>query len=610
MAEAVAEAIANRDKLVVEAGTGTGKTFAYLIPALLSGRKTIISTGTKALQDQLYHRDLPLVSKAVGRPVTTALLKGRANYLCRQRLDQVTDPASVLLEDLNEVREWRHRTISGDKAELIDVPEDSPIWPLVTSTADNCLGQKCSEYSRCHVVKARKAAQEADLVVVNHHLLLADLAMKEEGFVEFLPGAEAIILDEAHQVPDLAVQFFGVSLGSRELERLVEEARAATLPFSQPELNRRIDALQTATRNLRADAPRKEGRHELSEVMTELREPLNSLTHAIHDAQTAIADLADASIELEKIHDRLVGIAERLTILSNDDTWDGLRWLEIHPRSLRLHLTPLDVSAKLNGLIDNGFQSWIFTSATLAVGDDFSHFGARMGLTGVAGLTFPSPFPLDQNGLIYLPPDLPQPSDPGHTDAMLEAVTPLLDFTSGGMFCLFTSHRALNNAKKWFKSHKSILGGRTLLAQGDAPRDDLLRRFRQIGDAVLLGTGSFWEGVDVRGPALSVVAIDKLPFASPADPLMMARLEYLRRQGANGFMEHQLPLAALSLKQGAGRLLRDHTDYGVVVLCDPRITGKSYGKMFLECLQPMPTTSALNEVSSFLVQHERKAATA
>jgi ATP-dependent DNA helicase DinG len=610
MAEAVAEAIANRDKLVVEAGTGTGKTFAYLIPALLSGRKTIISTGTKALQDQLYHRDLPLVGKAIGRPVTTALLKGRANYLCPQRLDQVSDPASILLEDLNEVREWRYRTISGDKAELIEVPEDSPIWPLVTSTADNCLGQKCPEYSKCHVVKARKAAQEADLVVVNHHLLLADLAMKEEGFVEFLPGAEAIILDEAHQVPDLAVQFFGVSLSSREIERLVDEARVATLPYSQPELNRRIDALQTAIRNLRADAPRQEGRHELNEVMTELREPLDYLSHTIRDVQTALAELGDASIELEKIHEQLVGIAERLANLTGEDSWDGLRWLEVHSRSLRLHLTPLDVSAKLNRLIDNKFQSWIFTSATLAVGEDFSHFGSRMGLAGVAGLTFPSPFSLDQNGLIYLPEDLPQPSDPSHTDAMLEAVTPLLDFTSGGMFCLFTSHRALNNAKKWFKANKTVLSGRTLIAQGDAPRDDLLRRFRQIGDAVLLGTGSFWEGVDVRGPALSIVAIDKLPFASPADPLMMARLEYLRRQGANGFMEHQLPLAALSLKQGAGRLLRDHTDYGVVVLCDPRITGKRYGRMFLQCLEPMPSTSALNEVSSFLAAHERKGAVA
>ncbi len=606
MAEAVAEAIANRDKLVVEAGTGTGKTFAYLIPALMSGRKTIISTGTKALQDQLYHRDLPLVSKAVGRPVTTALLKGRANYLCLQRLDQVTDPASTLQGDLNEVRAWRHRTASGDRAELVEVPEDSPVWPLVTSTVDNCLGQKCPEYSRCLVVKARKAAQEADLVVVNHHLLLADLAMKEEGFVEFLPGAEAIILDEAHQIPDLAVQFFGVTLGSREMERLVDEARAATLPFSEPELNRRIDVLQTAIRNLRADAPRNEGRHELSEHMAELREPLANLAHAIHDMVVALADLAEASVVLQKIHDQLVGMAERLATLRSDDTWDGLRWIEINMRSLRLNLTPLDVSAKLRGLIDNGFQSWIFTSATLAVGEDFSHFGSRMGLAGVAGLTFPSPFSLQQNGLIYLPNDMPQPSDPGHTDAMLEAVTPLLDFTSGGMFCLFTSHRALNNAKKWFKSHPSALGGRTLLVQGDAPRDDLLRRFRQIGDAVLLGTGSFWEGVDVRGPALSVVAIDKLPFASPGDPLMMARLEYLRRQGANGFMEHQLPQAVLSLKQGAGRLLRDQTDYGVVVLCDPRITGKSYGKMFLQCLEPMPSTSALNEVSSFLAQHERK----
>jgi ATP-dependent DNA helicase DinG len=605
MAEAVAEAIANRDKLVVEAGTGTGKTFAYLIPALMSGRKTIISTGTKALQDQLYHRDLPLVGKALGRPVTTALLKGRANYLCTQRLDQVSDPASVLSEDLNEVREWRYRTTSGDKAELIEVPEDSPIWPLVTSTAENCLGQKCPEYAKCHVVKARKAAQEADLVVVNHHLLLADLAMKEEGFVEFLPGAEAIILDEAHQVPDLAVQFFGVSLSSREVERLVDEARAATLPLSQPELNRRIDALQTAIRNLRADAPRKEGRHELSEVLTEIRESLDVLSYTIRDVEVALADLRDTSIEVEKIHDQMLGIAERLTVLTGEDSLDGLRWLEVHPRSLRLHLTPLDVSQKLKGLIDNDFQSWIFTSATLAVGEDFSHFGSRMGLAGVAGLTFPSPFSLDQNGLIYLPPDMPQPSDPSHTDAMLEAVTPLLDLTSGGMFCLFTSHRALNIAKKWFKTRPSALGGRTLLAQGDAPRDDLLRRFRQIGDAVLLGTGSFWEGVDVRGPALSVVAIDKLPFASPADPLMMARLEYLRRQGANGFMEHQLPLAALSLKQGAGRLLRDQTDYGVVVLCDPRITGKRYGRMFLQCLEPMPSTHALNEVSSFLAAHER-----
>ncbi len=607
MAEAVAEAISRRDKLVVEAGTGTGKTFAYLVPALLSGRKTIISTGTKALQDQLYHRDLPLVSKAMGRPVTTALLKGRSNYLCRQHLEQLTDPARGVLDDLNEVRQWCFRTQSGDKAELIEVAEDSPVWPLVTSTADNCLGNKCPEYSNCYVVKARKAAQDADLVVVNHHLLLADLAMKEEGFVEFLPGAEAIILDEAHQVPDLAVQFFGVSLGSRELDRLLEEAQVAVLPFLQPELNRRLDALHSAMRDWRSAAPRKEGRHELSEVMVRLREPLDNLAYAIDDVRAAIAELGAATPALEKLHEQFAGVAEKLATVTRDDAWDGMRWLEVHARSLHLHLTPLDVSAKLNGLISNEFQAWIFTSATLAIDEDFSHFGSRMGLAGVAGVSFPSPFPVQENGLIYLPEGLVQPSDPGHTDAMLEAVTPLLDMIEGGMFCLFTSHRALNKASQWFEENRSVLAGRKLLVQGDAPRDDLLRQFRHCGNAVLLGTGSFWEGVDVRGPALSVVAIDKLPFTSPADPLMMARLEFIRRQGGNGFMEHQLPMAALSLKQGAGRLLRDQADYGVVVLCDPRITTKRYGKMLLRCLEPMASTSALNEVSSFLAAHKRAA---
>jgi ATP-dependent DNA helicase DinG len=599
MAEAVAETIANLDKLVVEAGTGTGKTFAYLLPALESGRKTIISTGTKALQDQLYHRDLPLVGKAIGRPVTTALLKGRANYLCLERLDHATDVAETLIDDLIAVREWRHRTESGDRAELTEVAEDSRVWPLVTSTVDNCLGQKCPEYSKCHVVKARRAAQEADLVVVNHHLLLADLAMKEEGFVEFLPGAEAIILDEAHQIPDLAVQFFGVALGSRELERLVDEIRVETMPFQQPELQRRVDALQTAVRVLRAEAPSKEGRYQLAEIMTEVRAPLDSLQLALGELNTALAEIADASMELEKLHEQLTRILERLALLASEDSWDGLRWLEVHPRSLRMNLTPLDVSGTLNGLIDNGRQAWIFTSATLAVGEDFSHFASRMGLAGVTGLTFPSPYAVEENGLIYLPPDLPQPSDFGHTDAVLEAVVPMLDMTSGGMFCLFTSHRALNSAKKWFRSNKRFLGGRKLLVQGSSPRDDLLRRFRELGNAVLLGTGSFWEGVDVRGQALTVVAIDKLPFASPADPLMMARLEFIRREGGNGFTQHQLPQAVLAMKQGAGRLLRDQNDYGVIALCDPRITSKSYGKMFLKSFEPMPSTSSIDEVASF-----------
>jgi len=607
MADAVADAIANREKLVVEAGTGTGKTFAYLLPVLLSGRRGIVSTGTKALQDQLYHRDLPLVCQAVGRPLETALLKGRANYLCLERLESAAAREASTSRDLRAVHEWRHRTATGDRAELTEVPEDSPVWPLVTSTADNCLGQKCRFYDKCHVVRARRAAQEADLVVINHHLLLADLAMKEEGFVEFLPGADVIVLDEAHQVPDLATQFFGVSVGTREIERIADEVRAATLPLGQAEAQRRLDRLQTAVRSLRAAAPRAEGRHELARIVDDVAPSLSEVRLAISQVSEVLESLVDPGLALEKLEERLYVLGERLAAITDEDGRDGLRWVDVNPRSLRLHLTPLDIASNLAASFSNPDQAWVFTSATLAVGEDFSHFTERMGLSDARAIVFPSPYDIADRGLIYLPPDLPGPSDPLHTEKMLDAVLPLLDFTGGGMFCLFTSHRALNQARKILTGARRRLGGRPLLIQGDGPRDDLLRQFRDAGDAVLLGTGSFWEGVDVRGHALTVVAIDKLPFASPGDPMMMARLEYIRRQGGNGFMDHQLPQAALSLKQGAGRLLRDVTDYGVVVLCDPRIRSKAYGRLFLSTLKPMSSTDSLTQVSSFLARHQRLA---
>jgi ATP-dependent DNA helicase DinG len=480
----------------------------------------------------------------------------------------------------------------------------------VTSTTDNCLGQHCPKYADCHVVKARRRAQEADLVVVNHHLLLADLAMKESGFVEFLPDAEAVIIDEAHQLPDLAVQFFGVALGSRELQRVIEEALAATLPYSDPELQRRLTRLDTAVKDWRLAAPRQEGRHQLDELMPDMRAAFDALRAALGQVADGLESLGGGSADVAKLHEQLLGMNERLALLASEDGWDGLRWLEVNPRSIRVNLTPLDVSGTLSGLIDNGRQAWIFTSATLAVGDDFSHFTSRAGLGAVRSLTFPSPYALAENGLVYLPPGLPQPSDPGHTDAVMEAVMPLLEFTRGGLFCLFTSHRALNAASKWLRAHKSSLGGRKLLVQGTAPRDDLLRRFRDAGNAVLLGTGSFWEGVDVRGTALTVVAIDKLPFASPGDPLMAARLEFIRREGGNGFAQHQLPQAALALKQGAGRLLRGENDYGVIVLCDPRIVSRSYGTTFLDVLEPMASTSDTGTVADFLKRHERSGAVA
>ncbi|HLT90936.1 MAG TPA: ATP-dependent DNA helicase [Woeseiaceae bacterium] len=612
MAAAVAGALEDGGTLMIEAGTGTGKTFAYLIPALHGGRRTIISTGTRALQDQLYHRDLPLVGKAVGRPVGTALLKGRANYLCLYRLESVAPHAvpATAADDLARVSAWRRRTTTGDRAELVEVAEDSPVWPWVTSTSENCLGKECPFFDECHVVRARRAAQEADLVVVNHHLLLADLALKEEGFLEFLPDAEAVILDEAHQIPDLATRFFGTSFGSRELERLLEELTAATLTGSDPELARRIDAVGTALKRVRAEAPREEGRYPLAEVEDVLAGPLGDLGQALAALEEGIAGLRDGSAAADKLHERLLAARERLAYLADDEGFDGLRWLDVHARSLRLNLTPLDVSGTLANVFGLAGRTWIFTSATLALAGDFSHFASRVGIDGAPGLTFPSPYALAANGLVWLPPDLPAPSDPAHTGRMLECLLPLLGATPGGMFCLFTSHRALEAARRWFAQRRRVLGGRPLLTQGEAPRDDLLHRFREHGNAVLLGTGTFWEGVDVRGPALTIVAIDKLPFASPGDPLLLARLEFIRRRGGNGFLEHQLPQAALALKQGAGRLLRDAEDYGVIVIADPRVRTRGYGETFLQSLAPMPATTSLDEVCAFLEAHAARRADA
>ena len=604
MAQAVSDAINSYANLVIEAGTGTGKTFAYLLPALLSNRKIIISTGTKALQDQLYHRDLPLLSKTIGRPMTTALLKGRSNYLCLYRLDLTDVKGAKLKKDLKLVKEWRHKTTSGDCSELADVNENSAIWPLVTSTVDNCLGQKCPLFDECHVVNARRLAQKADLVVINHHLLLADLAMKDDGFIEFLPGADAVILDEAHQIPDLATQFFGVSIGSRQLELLLDELSLEIIPMNQYELQNLLDISQTTLRQLKATVPHREGRYDLDEIIDDVSGAITDLCFAFTNLQNAIAVFKEASDSISKIHEQLINFSGRLASISNKEKYDGLRWLEVSSRSIRFFTTPLDVSSTLNKFFSCSNQAWIFTSATLAVGEDFSHFTSRIGLSDIKGITFESPYDLKNNALIYLPPNIPLPSDQRHTTEVLQSVVPLLRLTNGGIFFLFTSHRALNLAQEWFKLQCKVLKNRPLLIQGESPRDDILRRFRNYENAILLGTGTFWEGVDVRGIALTIVVIDKLPFGSPADPLMMARLEYIRQQGGNGFLEHQIPSAAISLKQGAGRLLRDQADYGVVVICDPRITSKGYGSIFLDCLKPIPNTNSIKTVEKFFIKHE------
>ena len=603
MAEAVATALEDRATLVVEAGTGTGKTFAYLVPALLSGRRVIISTGTRHLQDQLYHRDLPTVREALGIGVQTALLKGRANYLCRHRLDMTLTEgrlrSRVQLAQLEEINAWAGRTRSGDIAELGHIPEDSPLWPRVTSTTDNCLGQDCGEYQRCHLVNARRAAQEADLVVINHHLLLADMALKEEGFGDLLPGADAFIIDEAHQLPETAAQFFGIGLGSRQLEELgrdtlAEHLREAGDMQSLPDC---VQQLDRQVKDLRLALGERERRAAWSEVAQDrdvashcatLRETLEALTGWLEVA-------APRGKGLEACWRRAQLLLQRLVQTTTEPPAGYVHWFETHRHSFRLQLTPLEIATTFQQRMQELPSAWVFTSATLAVGDSFEHFARRMGLELPRTLRLDSPFDYARHALLYHPKGLPDPNAPDYTAAVIEAVRPVLAASRGRAFLLFTSHRALREAAGLLQDTLEY----PLLQQGEAPRGELLDRFRRHGNAVLLGTSSFWEGVDVRGEALSCVIIDKLPFASPGDPLLQARLDALRASGGNPFMEEQLPRAVITLKQGIGRLIRDVQDRGVLVLCDPRLTGKPYGKVFLKSFPPMRRSRELADVEDF-----------
>ncbi len=604
MSEDVLYAIENKQRLIVEAGTGIGKTFAYLVPALISGKKIIISTGTKSLQDQLFHRDFPLITKVIGRPVTASLLKGRSNYLCLHRLDNASSNKRSISHDLHLVNKWRHQTDTGDRSELIGVSEDSAVWPMVTSTIENCLGNKCPDYKDCYVVKARKIAQESGLVVINHHLLFADLVIKEEGFTNFLPEAEVIILDEAHQIPDIATQFFGLSIGTIEIERLVKDALLITIPLNQPAVIKKIDNLKNAIRQFRIDAPKKEGRYEFFQIEDKVNKSLKEILLALEELKQILNPIIDTKVSIEKIFEITDIYHSRLLSIIDPDLDDGLRWIDIKSRGIRLNMTPLDVGFRLRNLFSHTGQTWIFTSATIAIGSDFSHFRDRMGLNDAVEISYPSPYKLDDNALIYLPKNITEISNKGFTESMLGTTVKLLDLIGGGAFFLFTSNHSLREAEKWFDSKNNILKERPLLVQGRSPRDDMLKKFREHGNAVLLGTKSFWEGVDVRGNALNMVVIDKLPFKSPADPLMMARLEFIKKNGGNGFIEHQLPSAVLALKQGVGRLLRDQSDYGVIVICDNRIKNKNYGDTFIKSLSPMKFTESKEKVVGFIEKHK------
>jgi ATP-dependent DNA helicase DinG len=607
MADWVGETLESRGMLAIEAGTGTGKTYAYLVPALLSGRQVIISTGTRTLQDQLFHRDLPTVSKALGRPVRVALLKGRANYLCRHRLNLSDAMPALPGMELPErkmiarIRKWSRSTTSGDLAEVKSLRDSDPAWSAVTSTRENCLGAECPEYSRCHVVLARREAQAADIVVVNHHLLLADLALKDEGFGELLPGTEAVVLDEAHQVPEIAAQFFGLSLAGRQCtafarDALVELTRAG---LAQSAVRERLAALEDAIAQAQAAISGRGERIEWDALPEEFCAALEAAGECLARIADDFAEMDSEDPGLRQCRRRAVKLGETLRKLLDTEADSGLRWVEAG-RGFTLAFTPFEVATRLGELMRAQGGAWIFTSATLAVGDDFSHFLGRIGATGAASVRIDSPFDFERQVLLHLPTGMPDPSSPGYTGRVLDEALPLVEAAGGRSFLLFTSHRALREAARRLEALPMFRNGFPLLVQGEAPRETLLARFRELGNAVLLGTASFWEGVDVRGHALALVVIDKLPFAAPEDPLLKARLEGIRRRGGNPFHDFQLPQAVLALKQGFGRLIRDREDFGVVVICDPRLRTRGYGAKFIASLPPARIAADGAEAAAFL----------
>ena len=609
-ADAVARTIASRGQLIAEAGTGTGKTFAYLVPALLSGGKVIISTGTKTLQDQLFQRDLPTVRAALNVPVTMALLKGRANYICHYHLERTAKEGR--LDSRTEVRYLRDITrfakhsSSGDKAALSTVPENASVWSDVTSTRDNCLSSECPNYAECFVMKARKEALQADIVVVNHHLFFADVMLKDEGVTELLPACNTVIFDEAHQLPDTATLFFGDQVSNAQVQELTRDATAAILTEA-PEARDLVDqlgALMLAAKQFRLAIDRPPGKYAHAAMRHEaFGVELGKLSTLATQLAKNVGQQAERGEQLAASARRAAELAARLALWNGAGDDQHIRWLDVTQTGWQLHTSPLSIATIFEQQIANSAKAWIFTSATLAVNGDFSHYRKEMGLAWADAACWASPFDYEKQALLYVPANMPAPNQSAHTEAVIAAALPVLKASGGRAFLLFTSLRALDRAQALLRD-AFVRDGLDfpILVQGEGSRTELLDRFRFLGNAVLLGSQSFWEGVDVRGEALSVVVIDKLPFAPPDDPVLQARLDYLAKQGGNPFVDYQVPQAAISLKQGAGRLIRSETDRGVLMICDPRLVEKPYGKRLWRSLPPMKRTRELNDVVAFFAE--------
>ena len=612
MAKAIADAISGQRSLIAEAGTGTGKTFAYLVPALLWGGKVIVSTGTKNLQDQLYLRDIPTVRKALNAPVSIALLKGRSNYVCHFHLERTLQNGRLTSRDdighLREISRFIKTTSSGDKAELSKVPESASIWNLVTSTRDTCLGAECQYYQDCFVMKARKEAQQADVVVVNHHLFFADVALKDTGVAELLPSANTVIFDEAHQLPETATLFFGETVSTSQVLELCRDVLAEGLAHARDGADwpRVVTTVERAARDLRLAFPQDVVRLAVGQIAasSEFFPALAKLKDELDGMIATLETQSERAETIEQCRVRAVELGAKLAAWNAPgaaaEGAERVLWVEAFSSSLQLHQTPLSIAPIFAKQREGTPRAWVFTSATLAVKNDFNHYMSQMGLWNEEAQSWPSPFDYGQQGLLYVPENLPQPNSFDYTDAVLDAAIPMIEAAGGRTFLLCTTIRAVNRAaerlREEFEKRKMPF---PLMVQGEAGRTELLDRFRAAGNAVLIGSQSFWEGVDVRGEALSLVVIDKLPFAPPDDPVLAARIEALEKKGLNGFMHHQLPEAIINLKQGAGRLIRDETDRGVLMICDPRVISKPYGRRIWQSLPAFRRTRDADVAKAF-----------
>lgn len=609
MSRLVYDTILNQDSLVVEAGTGIGKTFAYLAPALMRGETVIISTATKNLQDQLYYKDIPKIREALNIPLKVDLLKGRSNYVCQLRMEDSLNNGQFLNKEdgvyLEKIKQFADHSKTGEISEVQDVPEFSTIWPMVTSTADHCLGQACDFSKSCFFLKARKEALSSEVVIVNHHLFFADFMLKDEDISEILPKANTVVFDEAHQVPDIASIFFGNNFSTNEIVYLMQDTQSIfdKLGKNKKKLLAISSNVLDEIKNLRNFFPASNYRiiYEKIENINEFVTHLNSINENLIKLDKIFVLLDDQSPEQKKIQERYTNLREKITPWLIKKNNDYVYWLDIFSKSIQFNMTPFSVSESFTKFRDKNKMSWIFTSATLAVNDNFDFFQNSLGLSEANTKKLDSPFNFKDNACLYVPKNMPNPNTAIYNLTLVKKIFPVINAANGRSFILSTSLKAMKEISALLKDmfiEQEVEF--PILTQGEDSKKVLIDRFKSYGNAVLIGSMSFWEGIDVRGSLLSLVIIDKLPFQSPGDPVFESKINRLKDLGENPFMTYQLPQAIISLKQGAGRLIRDEVDMGVLIICDPRIIDKPYGKRIWKSLPDFKRTREEIDVTNFL----------